>query len=68
MKTISIKELARYSDQYIFLSKDGTKVLAADKDLKKLHEKMEKMSDKDTEGAALDYIPPIDVALSLLCR
>ena len=43
MQKISIEELAKYSDQYIFISEDGAKILAADKDLKKLHKKIEKI-------------------------
>lgn len=65
MKTITIEELAKYSDQYILLSEDNTKILAAAKTIKELNKKSDKLKIK---GGVLHYIPPIDKALTLLCR
>ena len=65
MKTISLKTLAKYEDQYIALSKDKAKILASGKTIKELDKKLDKMKAKE---AIIDFIPPLNVSLSLLCQ
>lgn len=60
-----IREMAKHSDEYVLLSDDGKKIMAADKNLKKLIKKSEKAKIK---GGTLHYVPPVDMALSLICR
>jgi len=60
-----LQELAKYENSYVLLSKNENKILAAEKDLKTLLKIQE--TEKIT-GAVLHYIPPLDAALSLLCR
>ncbi|MGH7203267.1 MAG: DUF5678 domain-containing protein [Candidatus Levyibacteriota bacterium] len=62
---ISLEELAKCSDQYIITDKDRTKIFASGKTIKEVLKKVEKMQLKDT---SLEYIPPIDKALTLLCH
>ncbi len=64
-KTVSIEELAKYSDQYIILSSDRTRIFAGAKTIKELDKKTEKMKIK---GGILHYVPPIDRVLTLPCQ
>ena len=64
MKTIDLKTLSKYDNQYIAISKDKAKILAAGKTIKQLDKKLEKMK---IEGVIIHYVPPMDVALSLIC-
>lgn len=61
MKTINLEEIAKYADQYIALSQDRTQILAGAKTIKELDKKLRKMKVKKT---SIEYIPPLDVALS----
>ena len=63
--TAFLKELARYENSYVLLSKSEDKILAAGKDLKALFKTQEA---KNIKEGILHYVPPLDVALSLLCR
>ncbi len=63
MKQVSIEELAKYSDRYIGLTRDRTKIVASGKTIKILIKKLDKLGDKD---AVITYIPPIDKALTLI--
>lgn len=65
MKTINLKTLAKYENQYIALPKDRKKILTSGKTIKELEEKLEKMKIK---GIIIHYVPPLNVALSLICR
>lgn len=65
MKNINLKELAKYSDQYIALSKDKDTVIASNKSLKLLQVELEK---KQIEGIIIHYIPPVEVVLSPVCH
>lgn len=65
MKTIYLKTLTKYENQYIALSKDRTKILTSGKTIKELEKKLEKMKAKE---AIIDFIPPFNVSLSLLCQ
>ncbi|MBA3723383.1 MAG: hypothetical protein H0W89_00620 [Candidatus Levybacteria bacterium] len=64
MKLISLQELAQYSDQYIAISQDNTKVFASNNNLETLQKELEK---QHIEGLAIHYIPPIDTVLSPVC-
>lgn len=59
-----LNELAKHSEEYVLVSDDRAKILASDKDLKKLLTKIAKLK---TEGGAIEYVPRVDAALSLLC-
>lgn len=60
-----LQELAKHENSYVLLSKNENKILAAGKDLKTLLKTQE--AEKIT-GGILHYVPPLDAALSLLCR
>ncbi len=65
MKSINLEKIAQYADQYIALSKDKKEVLASAKTIKEMHTKLEKMNIKDI---IIHYVPPLNVAISPLCR
>ena len=65
MKQVSIEELAKYADQYIALSMDNSKIFASAVTIKELNIKIRKMKIKDS---VLHYVPPLGVALSLICQ
>lgn len=65
MKTISLKMFSKYENQYIALSEDKTKILSSGKTIKEVEERLEKMKIKE---AIIDFIPPLDASLSLLCQ
>jgi hypothetical protein len=64
MKSLSLTELAKFSDQYVALSRDKTKILSSNKDLEKLQKHLEK---QNIEDVIIHYIPPVDVVLSPVC-
>jgi hypothetical protein len=64
MKSLSLTELAKFSDQYVALSIDKTKILSSNKDLEKLQKDLEKQK---IEDVIIHYIPPVDVVLSPVC-
>lgn len=59
-----IKELAKYSDQYVAQPLNSTKIIAVGKTIKQLEKKLEKLKIVD---AAIMYVPPIDKVLSPVC-
>jgi hypothetical protein len=64
MKSLSLTELAKFSDQYVALSADKTKILGSNKDLEKLQNDLET---QNIEDVIIHYIPPVDVVLSPVC-
>lgn len=65
MKKVDLKTLAKHTDKYIAVSEDNTRILAVGKTIKELERQLAK---KKIKHAILDYIPPIDKALSPVCR
>jgi hypothetical protein len=62
MKTVALKELAKYANQYVALSEDRSKILASAKTIEALNKKIEKLDVKET---ILHYVPQLDSSLSL---
>ncbi len=60
-KIVSVEELAKYSDRYILLSEDNTKIFAGARTIKELNNKTKHLKIKN---AHLHYVPPIEVAHS----
>lgn len=65
MNTVGLKMLSKYENQYIALSEDRKKILSTAKTIKELEKKLEKMK---VEKAIIDFIPALNVSLSLLCQ
>lgn len=65
MKTINLKVLSKYEDMYVAWSKRTPKILASGKTIKELEKKLQKIKAKE---AIIDFIPPLNVSLSLLCQ
>lgn len=64
-KTVSLEELALYSDQYIALTQDRVKIIASGKTIKELEGKLKKMNVKNV---IIHYVSPIDAYLSPVCH
>lgn len=60
----TLKNLAKYEDQYIAVVADSSKIIAAGKSIKILERKLQKLAIKD---AIIQYIPPVNKVVSPLC-
>jgi hypothetical protein len=60
-----LQELAKHENSYVLLSKTEDKILAAETDLKTL---LKTQKVKNIREGILHYVPPLNSALSLLCR
>lgn len=65
MKTVDIKTLANYENQYIALPEDNSKVLAAAKSIRELEQKLINLK---ISNAAIRYIGPLSKFLATLCQ
>ncbi len=63
--TIDINQLAQYEDQYVALSQNREKVLAVSKTIKALEKKLKLLQIKN---AVIEYVVPINVSISPVCR
>ena len=64
MKKATLKEIAQFEGQYIALTNQRSKVLAFGKTIKELEKNLKKLKIKD---ATIEYVVPINTALSPLC-
>ena len=67
MKTISLDEQAKYSNQYIALSQARTEVLASGKTIKEVEKELDSMKNTPAGEIIIEYVEPIDMYISPIC-
>jgi len=65
MKAVSLEILSQYENLYIALSEDRAKIIASDKTIKNLENKLEKMKIKK---AVIEFVEPLNAYLSPVCQ
>jgi len=68
MKQISIEELAKYSNQYIALTKGRANILASGRSIQDVENKLKKLDISQKENITIEFIEPTDMYISPLCR
>lgn len=68
MKTISIEELAKYSNNYIALTLERTSIVASGKTIQDIENKLKELNLSQDENIVIEFVEPTDMYISPSCQ